>query len=474
MKHVLQACREFFQRYGQAFAASWNIRDQLDPPRRTRDERAFLPSSLELVESPASPLAHWTMRAIIAFFCVALLWAVVGQLDIVAVAPGKTVTGGRTKVIQSAETAVIRGIRVRDGQQVKQGDVLVELDATATGADYTQADEALTAARLAELRHAAMADALDTGVLPARPGGDAGLPEDRLQATWQLAGSEFAAFQAQQQRLQAVIGQQRARAQTVRTQIAPLKQSLEIARERVADLERLLGGQYVSRHDYLARKQEMVELERAVAAQQASLAESQSAIAGAQEELRVLAAETRQRTYDGLRQAREQIGQYAPQVDKAGQRNRSMELRAPVDGTVQQLAVHTVGGVVTPAQALMAVVPDEDVLEVEATVLNKDIGFVRPGQRATVKVESFPYTRYGYLEGIVESVSHDAAQDERMGLVFPARVKLRDTHLMIDGVEVALTPGMSLSVEIKTGKRRVIDYLLGPLKQHGSEALRER
>ena len=181
----------------------------------------------------------------------------------------------------------------------------------------------------------------------------------------------------------------------------PLKQSLEIARERVADLERLLGGQYVSRHDYLARKQEMVELERAVAAQQASLAESQSAIAGAQEELRVLAAETRQRTYDGLRQAREQIGQYAPQVDKAGQRNRSMELRAPVDGTVQQLAVHTVGGVVTPAQALMAVVPDEDVLEVEATVLNKDIGFVRPGQRATVKVESFPYTRFGYLEGIV-------------------------------------------------------------------------
>ena len=128
----------------------------------------------------------------------------------------------------------------------------------------------------------------------------------------------------------------------------------------------------------------------------------------------------------------------------------------------------------TPAQALMAVVPDEDVLEVEATVLNKDIGFERPGQRATVKVESFPYTRYGYLEGIVESVSHDAAQDERMGLVFPARVKLRDTHLMIDGVEVALTPGMSLSVEIKTGKRRVIDYLLGPLKQHGSEALRER
>src|SRR5690606_38231828 len=128
-------------------------------------------------------------------------------------------------------------------------------------------------------------------------------------------------------------------------------------------------------------------------------------------------------------QARQQVGQYTPQVAKTRQRDTLMQLRAPVTGTVQQLAIHTVGGVVTPAQALMAVVPSEESLEVEATVLNKDIGFVRPGQRATVKIESFPYTRYGYLEGIVETVSHDAAQDENLGLVFPARVKLVDAGL---------------------------------------------
>lgn len=138
------------------------------------------------------------------------------------------------------------------------------------------------------------------------------------------------------------------------------------------------------------------------------------------------------------------------------------------------MAIHTVGGVVTPAQALMAIVPSDESLEVEATVLNKDIGFVRPGQRATVKVESFPYTRYGYLEGTVETVSHDAAQDENLGLVFPARVKLANPSLVIDGVKVVLSPGMSLSVEIKTGKRRVIDYLLSPLQQHTTEAFKER
>ncbi|WP_411850360.1 HlyD family type I secretion periplasmic adaptor subunit [Stenotrophomonas sp. LGBM10] len=474
MKHIFGAAGEFLRRYRHAFGAAWKVRRQLDPPQRSEDELAFLPAQLELVERPSSPAAHWTMRIIIGFFCVALVWATVGKLDIVAVAPGKTVVGSRTKVIQPAETAVVRRILVRDGQVVKQGDLLVELDATATGADYRQADEALVNARLAELRHEAMADGLDSGRLPPAPAAEQGLPDDELQATWQLVASDFASFQAQQQRLQTTVAQQRAQLQTVRTQIAPLEQSLAIARERVADLEQLLEGNFVSRHEYLARKQEMVEMQRALVAQQAQLIESQTAIAGAQEELRVMQADIRQKTYDGLRQAREQIGQYTPQRDKTRQRDRQMLLRAPVDGTVQQLVVHTVGGVVTPAQALMAIVPSEEHLEVEATVLNKDIGFVRPGQRATVKIESFPYTRYGYLEGIVETVSHDAAQDEKMGLVFPARVKLRDASLMIDGVKVALTPGMSLSVEIKTGKRRVIDYLLSPLRQHGNEALRER
>ena len=168
------------------------------------------------------------------------------------------------------------------------------------------------------------------------------------------------------------------------------------------------------------------------------------------------------------------IQQASPQVRKTQQRERLMQLRAPVAGTVQQLAIHTEGGVVTPAQVLMAVVPSGDTLEVEATVLNKDIGFVRPGQKVTIKIESFPYTRYGYLTGSVHSVSHDAAQDEKLGLVFPARVRLDKATLLIDGVQVKLTPGMALSVEIKTGKWRVIDYLLSPLQQHTTEALRER
>lgn len=473
MTHLFAAIREFLGRYTEVFKAAWSIRATLDPPKRSEDELAFLPAHLELTDTPVSPASRWIMRAIMAFFAVALLWACVGQLEIVAVAPGKIVVGSRTKVIQPLEAGVVKRILVQDGQAVKAGDLLIELDATAAAADYAKAGEAVIAAKLAELRFASLADAYRQNQLP-QLATNPGLPEARYAAERDLATSQFQAYRARRGNLQATLEQRQAEQSTIDALISPLEQTARIANERAADYARLVEGKYVGRHDYLLREQERIAAERDLAAQRRRRAEVRAAIHGAAQELRVLDTDTRQQTLDGLRQAREQIAQYQPEVIKAGQRDKLMQLRAPVDGTVQQLAVHTVGGVVTPAQALLAVVPSADTLEVEATVLNKDIGFVRAGQRATVKVESFPYTRYGYLEGEVQSVSHDAAQDERLGLIFPARVKLRNAALMIDGVRVQLTPGMNLSVEIKTGKRRVIDYLLSPLQQHRNEAMRER
>ncbi len=159
---------------------------------------------------------------------------------------------------------------------------------------------------------------------------------------------------------------------------------------------------------------------------------------------------------------------------KNRQREAILNLTAPVTGVVQQLVIHTVGGVVTEAQPLMAIVPSDETIEVEAMVENKDIGFIEPGQVAVIKLETFPYTRYGYVEGIVENVSYDAVQDEQRGLIFPARIRLNKTFFTIDGVKVHLTSGMSVTAEIKTGKRRVIDYFLSPLREYKDEGLRER
>ncbi|KZC41279.1 UNVERIFIED_ORG: hemolysin secretion protein D, partial [Rhodanobacter sp. FW104-R5] len=303
---------------------------------------------------------------------------------------------------------------------------------------------------------------------------EAGLPADRFEATRQLALSQFAAFAAKKQSLEAMVAQKQAELRTVESAIVPLEQYLEISRTRVADYEKLLGNGYVPKQDYLQRKQERINADRDLAGQRSRQAELRSAITGAREELSVTVTDTRRQLLDELRQAREQIQQFEPEVARTTQRNALMQLRAPVTGMVQQLAVHTVGGVVTPAQPLLSIVPENEQLEVEATVLNKDIGFVQPGQRATIKVESFPYTRYGYIDGVVESVSHDAIQDEKLGLVYQARVRMKKTVLVIDGVTVNLTSGMSLTAEINTGKRRVIDYILDPLRRGVDESMRER
>jgi hemolysin D len=473
MGMLVDASFDVLRRYGQVFRLAWSERRSLDPIQRTREELAFLPAHLELVESPPSPAPLWSTRIIVGLFTTALAWAFLGHLDIVAVAPGRTVTSSRTKVIQPAETSVVRRILVEDGQTVKKGDALIELDVVGAATDVAKMADALIDAKLTEKRTTALVRAMDGAGSP-RLEAPRSLPTDRIEATQRLATSEFETFQAKRQSLEAMVTQKQAELRTVDASIAPLAEYADIARARVDDYKRLLAKKYVARQEYLVREQERINAERDLVAQRNHRTELLSAIAAATEQLSVAVADTRRQWLDEQRQASEQIRQLEPEAERTRQRDALMQLRAPVDGVVQQLAVHTIGGVVTPAQPLLVVVPTQEALEIEATVLNKDIGFVRAGQTVTVKVESFPYTRYGYLTGIVDSVSHDAAQDEKLGLVFPARIRLDSSTLDIDGVTVRLTPGMALSAEIMTGKRRVIDFLTGPLQQAGSEAMRER
>lgn len=470
---TIPALMEVSRRYAQVLRAAWARRHALDPVPRSADELAFLPAQLELVETPVSPLPRWSMRIIITLFALALGWAYFGQLDVVAVAPGQTTSLGRTKVIQPLEAAVVRRILVQDGQSVRRGQLLVELDALGVAPDSDQSAAALLEARLADLRSTALVHALDTGTPPALAD-DPEVPGPAIKAARALAASQFDAYLTKKHTLEAALTQKRAELHTTESAIEPLEQYAAVAASRIKDYEKLLDKHYVSRQDYLTRKQELINADRDVTVQKDRRVELSSAVATAQQQLAAHVADTRQQWLDEQRQARAQSVQYRAEVQRAGQRDELMALRAPVDGTVQELAIHTVGGVVTPAQPLLSVVPAHAVFEVQATVLDRDIGFVRPGQPVTVKLQSFPYTRYGYLTGTVESVSHDAVQDKALGLVFPARVKLDRDTLRIDGALVHITAGMGVSAEIKTGKRRVIDYLLSPLETHVDAAMRER
>jgi hemolysin D len=188
----------------------------------------------------------------------------------------------------------------------------------------------------------------------------------------------------------------------------------------------------------------------------------------------MVAAEMRRQMLDQLSEGEQQAQAIGQELSKAQSRQRLMQVRAPIDGTVQQLAVNTIGGVVTPAQALMLLVPNQLRLEVDARLDNKDIGFVKAGQTVEVKIDTFPYTRYGVLRATVLHVSHDAVGDEKQGLTYLARIQLEQSQIQVDEKMVPLVPGMAVAAEIKTGRRRVLDYFLSPLLQYQHESFRER
>ena len=506
----LQAFKEFVQRYSSVWKQVWAVRDQLDPPKREQDEREFLPAHLELTETPLSAAPKWIARLVILFALIALLWAIFGKLDIVAVAQGKTSLGGRSKTIQALETAVVERINVKDGQTVKKGDVLIELAGIGSDSDYNRSLEALRAAYLNKWRSETLLAAIENGHSPrlsssidtgkqvnnhedakqvaSAPQGlqaasettslkqqiIASIPQSAIIEAQTLVLNQYQAWSTKDQQLASVKEQRKAERTSTQAQISKLAAMTQIEGQRVSDYRELVAQDYLAKHSLLEQESKYIQAKNDLASQQSTLQQITQAIKQAEDE-RILNTQTIKRdTLDVLRQANEQIGQLEPEAAKAEQRKQLLTLTAPVDGTVQQLAMHTIGGVVTAAQPIMVIVPSEDKLEIEAIVPNKDIGFVQAGQEVVVKIESFPYTRYGYLTGKVKTVSFDAVENKDLGLVYTAIVSLDKDTLNIEGKPVRLDAGMNATAEIKTGKRSVISYLLSPLQTKVDESLRER
>ncbi len=459
-------------RYISVFRAAWKVRLSFDSPKRLSHEAQFLPAALALQETPVSPLPRILAYLLMAFAFIALLWAIFGQIEIVAVAQGKIIASGHTKVIQPMEVATVKAIYVTDGQTVKAGDVLIDLDATQSTSDLTRITEDLLDARIEAGRAQAFLDAIQGRKSAAMhiEGADAVHIQD---ATLRLQ-SELAEYHAKLSKLDAQIAQHQSEMQTTQELVIKFEQTAPIAKKRADDYQNLLDKNFISKHGFLEKEQERIEQEGDLAAQRAHLREIAAALETARRERTSFVAESTRLRLDVLNDAQVKINQLTQEQRKADQRKSLMRLTAPVNGVVQQLAIHTIGGVVTEAQALMAIVPQENAVEIEAMVENKDIGFVFAGQTVTVKLETFPFTKYGTISGKVNFVSNDAANDEKRGLIYPARIGLAKSQMKIDNKMVNLSPGMAATVEIKIGKRRVIEYFLSPLLQYTNESLRER
>ena len=445
LKFRVQAYTELFHRYKTIFAHHWQHRHQLSGKLLAEHEAEFLPAALSLQAKPVSPAIRLLAKTLMALVAVLIAWSILGKIDIVVNAAGKVIPNGYTKTIASVDVASVRALYVEEGKQVKAGDILIELDSSASDAERDKATGDHAMAFLQAARAKALIEAIDGGRPPQFPPIDH-VPADKWQAEQLHLEGQYRDYVAKLKRIEG--------------DIAHYREALPLATQRAADYKALLSDHDVSYHAWLEKEQGRVDLA--------------SQLSDAKNQRNALIAETRRIAYDQLTEGNKAAAAFQQDALRSDAHSKLLKLTAPVDGTVQQLDVHTVGGVVSAAKPLMQIVPIETRVEVEAFLENKDVGFVQEGHTAEVKIDAFEYTKYGTVTGKVTHVSRDAIADEKKGLIYSTKITLDKSTIAVEGKEMPLSAGMSVNVEIKTGERRIIEYVLSPLMQHKRESLNER
>jgi hemolysin D len=469
------------------------------PSQLAGGDREFLPAALEILVTPPSPVAKSLLLSICALFFGALAWSYFGWIDIYAVAPGKIQPDGGSKVVQPVDAGKVVAITVQNGSQVNAGDVLVELDPTESAADReAQARDFEAESAEAARRKAAIAAAQTEAMQPLPIAFSAGISEPVRRREEGVQVADLAQLRSTIEGFKSQRAEKAATKTRLQSTIAERQKLLTLSKERVTMREKLDALGVGSRAQTIEALQTYETQLTTDTDERGQLLEAGAAMASLTQKIDQSITQFIADQSQKLAEAEHKRDHAEQDLIKAQSKANHTALTAPISGTVQQLAVSSLGQVVTSGQPLLTIVPLDQPLEIKAMIANQDIGFVDLGQQAVVKVDSFPFTRYGTIDGTVEKVSRDAV-DERdatelsdaanaarpqgaapgspiktQNLVFPATIRLAKRSVDVGGKDVALMPGMGVTVEIKTGQRRAIDYLLSPLREIVSQTARER
>ncbi|MBS9437882.1 HlyD family type I secretion periplasmic adaptor subunit [Photorhabdus noenieputensis] len=430
----------------------------------------FLPTHLTLSQRPPSPFARYTAITLSVGVIIALLWAYLGKLDVQATATGRLLVSGRSQIIQAYEQSRVTAIHVQNGQRVTKDTPLLTLDTLGVNQDIARLLKQIEYQAHEKIRY----QALTEEQAPEEQELFQALPVSQQAQVVENYSREKREYEASVTNLKAEMNVNLSSQQSRKSDINALTKLRQNISQRLKARQTLSQKQVISKVEYLEQEKEFLETERLIIQQNAELNVLQSQYISLEERLNSLKTQKEREWFDKRKQAEVQLVVLEQELAKAQVREQLEIIRSPVTGTVQQLSVHTLGAVLQPAQNLMVIVPDDNVQVAEVQILNKDAGFIHPGQQVTVKVDAFPYTRYGTIDGELLNISRDSTTDERLGLVFPAQINLKSNNIVIDNTRVDITPGMSIVAEIKTDQRRVIDYLLSPIREYQSEALREK
>jgi hemolysin D len=442
--------------------------------KEDRLQYQFLPAAEEIVETPPSPFGRVVLWLITALLIVAIAWSYFGKLDIIAPATGKVMPEGSIKTVQPASPGVVTEIKVSEGQKVKKGDLLIQLDDSIAKSDVKTAEQALA---VAKLERDILAKTL-TGEDVAEAVNAADIPDNVKQHLIALAESKVSASEVQKQLLSSGVssaGQQvEAQKQSKRT----AQDNLDKLRTREQELKKELEtatpfNESSIRSELRSVQQQIASVEASLPTYDQQIAQAQTGVSEANSRLTAYDAENKASAYTSIVDSEKHITELENTLAKAKQIVEQLSIRAPVDGTILSLATKTVGGVVSAAQPVVEVVPEGTKLVVDATVQNKDIGFIQVGQPVVIKVDTYSFQRYGYLKGVVKSISPDAINDEKQGLVYKMKVEIEGNETSKNNT-IKVEPGMSVTAEITTGKRRIIEFFLDPLMTHTDTSLEVR
>ena len=441
----------------------------------------FSPPLLRIQQKPPPPLAGWMLRLLLALITCLLLWATFGQLDIVAVADGKLVPSTYLKIVQPAEQGIVREILVKEGEAVKAGQVLIRMDSVLAGADVKAIRAERDNKRLALRR----IDAQLGGKRFSRERSDP--PELALQVEAQYAANvrAYENALAQERSLLEKARHDLAAAEGTR---AKLEQVLPHYVEQEHAFEKLTKDGFAGRILYTDKRRERIEKEQDLRTQEFIIGASRALIEQSEQKIAQIGADYRRSLQTERVEIASQLEKLTQELAKLSHRQELLDLRAPAAGLVKDLATHTAGTVAAPGTILMTLVPEGDKLVAEVWVSNQDVGFVRPGQDAKLKLVTFQFQKYGMIEGRVAHVNADATEapspntrsdslsrDRPMGpLAFRALLDLNRQELLADGQRYPLQPGMQVAGEIHLGTRTVMEYLLSPVQKAFHEAARER
>lgn len=442
--------------------------------KEDRLQYEFLPAAEEIVETPPSPFGRIVLWLITALLITALAWSYFGQLDIVAPATGKVIPEGSIKTVQPASPGVVTEIKVSEGQKVKRGQLLIQLDSSIAKADVKTAEQALTVAKLERDILAKTIAGEDVAAIV----NAADIPEGVKKHLIALAESKVSASEVQRQLLSSGVSSAQQQVEAQRQNKRATEENIARLRVREQELKKELEdsnpfNEAGIRNELRSVQQQIASLEVSLSTHDQQIAQAQTGVSEANERLNAYSAENKATVYSDIVDGDKRITELENTLAKAKQIVEQLSIKAPVDGTILSLATKTVGGVVNAAQPVVEIVPEGTKLVVDATVQNKDIGFIQVGQPVVIKVDTYSFQRYGYLKGTVKSISPDAITDEKQGLVYKMKVEIEGNETSKNNV-VKVEPGLSVTAEITTGKRRIIEFFLDPLMTHTDTSLEVR